>query len=613
MCEIQLLNYNQILDLIMDSGPNKIANILKIAINKNCFMRYIDGERLYIKKPENYYKQYRDSSKIDTELKIMVTLIIENSITALSKDEMFEIKDKFKKYKFILKNTFVVTILPQLKHAIMCEEDSKFIKSLDSSLYELHYKNGYLDMKTGEFHDRNVAIKPVTYIIPRVYKTPTKKNINTVETVFKTFMTNPEDLDILMMIIAGSLTGDSTKDQNALFMLGDGSNGKSLFLDLIQYAFGDYVQILDKQTFEKGYAKQEKILNQFLINVYIRIAYINEFSDRPIDTTIFKNFCDGKITTTSLFKDGQNTILHRAKAICAMNMFPKIILDGGSKRRIDAITGHSIFKDYQNEVDESKHIYLKDKEMSSRFQRDDGILNAIVYVVVQYSIRIANGEKINTCKNENMKTTRQEILNSNDSMKDFFDSQLIITNDQVDNVSKNSMLKHYKLFNEKSMITLNQIIAELKKASIVYNSNIRNQDGTRGCFVGVRLKYADDNDNDDNINSSMFIKPDDKAEYIRVEEYKKIKDELDEAKKYILELELKLKLELEKEIVEKQIVEKEIVEKQIVEKEIVEGKKPTKKNKMPSLQKTNKQLNFKTKQESCDLSDNEIDNLDFGF
>ena len=380
-------------------------------------------------------------------------------------------------------------------------------------------------------------------------------------------MTNPEDLDILMMIIAGSLTGDSTKDQNALFMLGDGSNGKSLFLDLIQYAFGDYVQILDKQTFEKGYSKQEKILNQFLINVYIRIAYINEFSDRPIDTTIFNFFCDGKITTTSLFKDGQNTILHKAKAVCAMNMFPKIILDGGSKRRIDAITGHSIFKDYQNEVDESKHIYLKNKEMSSRFMRDDGILNAIVYVVVKYSIRIANREKINTCKNENMKSTRQEILNSNDSMKDFLDSQLIITNDQVDNVSKNSMLKHYKLFNEKSMITLNQIIAELKKASIVYNSNIRNQDGTRGCFIGVQLKTVNDNDNDnddDDVNPCKFIKSVDKAKYVRAEEYKKIKDDLDEARNYILELEMKLKLELEKQIVEVKIEE-------------IVRKKPTKK------------------------------------
>ena len=59
-------------------------------------------------------------------------------------------------------------------------------------------------------------------------------------------------------------------------------------MECLAIAFGDYVQVLDKQTFEKGYAKQEKILNQFLINTYIRLANINEFSDTPIDASILK-------------------------------------------------------------------------------------------------------------------------------------------------------------------------------------------------------------------------------------------------------------------------------------------------------------------------------------
>ena len=37
-----------------------------------------------------------------------------------------------------------------------------------------------------------------------------------------------------------------------------------------------------------------------------------------------------------------------------MNMFPKLLLDGGSKRRIDALTGKSKFVDNVEEVDESK-------------------------------------------------------------------------------------------------------------------------------------------------------------------------------------------------------------------------------------------------------------------
>ena len=99
-------------------------------------------------------------------------------------------------------------------------------------------------------------------------------------------MPKPDDFKILMLITALTLAGDAVKDQTSLFFLGDGSNGKSLFMECLAIAFGDYVQVLDKQTFEKGYAKQEKILNQFLINTYIRLANIKEFSDRPIDASI---------------------------------------------------------------------------------------------------------------------------------------------------------------------------------------------------------------------------------------------------------------------------------------------------------------------------------------
>ena len=102
-----------------------------------------------------------------------------------------------------------------------------------------------------------------------------------------------------------------------------------------------------------------------------------------------------------------------------------------------------------------------------------------------------------------MKSTRDDILNSNHNMTDFIDSKLIITNDGDDHISKGEMLKIYKTLNDKSLITINQIIVSLKQSStnIQYNTNIRNKDGTRGAFFGVKfastaLKKYDDDDED---------------------------------------------------------------------------------------------------------------------
>jgi hypothetical protein len=309
-------------------------------------------------------------------------------------------------------------------------------------------------------------------------------------------------------------------------------------MDCIRVAFCDYVQVLDKQTFEKGYAKQEKILNQFIINSYIRVGWINEFSDRQMDATIFKNFCDGKITTTSLFKDGQNTIFHNAKAWNTMNTFPKIFLDGGSKRRIDAITGNSLFVDSKSEVDENHHKYLKDKEIFKTISSTDDILNAIIDIIVKYSIMLSNGEIIDTTKNENMVKTRNDIINSNDNMSDFIDSQLILTNCGDDKINKNDMLKRYKKINEKSLISLNQLISTLKQSStqINYNTNIRNEDGTRGAFIGVQFNKI-------NISNN---KEDDSETDFTVDEFMKMKNKCakqEDQIKYLLSVLAKHKID----------------------------------------------------------------------
>lgn len=512
MTEAKNLSHAQIISLIAEDGLNLKAEILKEVINKTAFLRDIGGEKLYILQKENYYKQFTDVMKIDTELKCIVTLIIENSVQKLKKAEKKGLKERYtKSFKLIFKNSFVASIMPQLKKILLEDEYGPFVKSLDKSLYEIHFLNGYIDMKTNTFFARDIKLKPVTYVIPRNYFEPSKEAIDMVTVTFKKIMPDVEDFHILMLIIALALTGDSVKDQTALFFLGDGSNGKSLLMKCLQIAFCEYVQVLDKQTFEKGYSKQEKILNQFLINTYIRIANINEFSDRPIDLTIFKNFCDGSITTTSLFKDGQNTIEHTAKAFNAMNMFPKLLKDGGSVRRVDAITGKSLFVDDIKDVDESKHIYLKDKELIKRYQASDDILNAIVHVVCIYSNKLANGETIDTSKNSNMKKTRDEILLSNDNMTDFVDSKLIITNNVDDKISKSDMQKLYKSFNEKSLITLQQLISALKQTEkkIEYNSNIRNSDNTRGAFIGVCKKNEDEED----VTIKDFSKMKHKVEY----------------------------------------------------------------------------------------------------
>jgi phage/plasmid-associated DNA primase len=539
----EFLTSKELQVLMNSAGVHESAKIIKDKLNRKCFLREFGSvSKLYVAQPENYYKQYESKEKIEEELKFIVTLLIEDSWNDLETSVQQKLKDRFPKtYKTISKNAFVQTVLPQLKRYLTEDENSDFIKSLDRSLWEIHFLNGYLNMKTGEFKKRKLAKKPVTYVIARNYEKSSNKEIKYLLKFFTKIFPDKDDLDILFLMLAKALTGDSTEDQSSLFMLGNGSNGKSLLMSVIANAFGEYVQQLGSETFVKGNSKQEKILNQFLINVYIRIAWINEMSDKLIDDAMFKDFVDGWIKTTSLYKDGQNVIKHLAQAWSTANSLPKFLADGGMKRRVDAITGPSKFVDDEDDVDEEKHVYLKDKSLLSKIIESK--LNAVVDLVVTYSIRLYDGEKIETNKNQNMKATRDEIISANDTMSDFIETHLTFTDNADNQISKNAMLKRYKEYKDKSLITVNQLVSSLRESSskIVYNPNPRNKDGPRGVFVGVKFNDMQGDDDDDDDEFDKGVDKSDKR--IRANPF--LQAECDKYKKMCEQLQTKVK-ELEK-------------------------------------------------------------------
>ncbi len=501
-----LLSYEEILEYLRTDGDHKKAKILASKINKKIFKREVD-DILYVKdEKKNYYKQIKDEKSINDEICFEITLLLEESKDYLDFEQRDDLKEMFKsKYKNLSKNATVKEMMLQIKKYIVIKEDSEFIKNLDNTVGEIHFYNGYIDIKTGEFKKRDINLKPVTFVINRNYKPsqPSQRKIIR-KKVLKPIFPNKSDLDIMLLILGSTMTGKSHIDQSSLFWLGEGSNGKSLLMDLMKVAFGDYMFEFMDSTFESGNKDKNKILNSFLIYKYIRMAWINEFSSKPIDESTFKSFVDGVIKTTSLYKEGQNTIYHYAKVISTLNEIPKFINSTAMHRRIDAITGKSFFTDNEKEVNESKNIYLKDKNLKESIIQN-GLLDSLVDIIVQYGGEWLNGKKIEPNKNENMVKSVEYIKDGNDKMKDFVDKYIITTANGNDRVNKLIMYELYKKHNPKSLITLVQLIDALKKseAKIEYNKDLRNKDNTRGAFIGVKLRDPDDDEDPKELELSI--------------------------------------------------------------------------------------------------------------
>ena len=507
----KLLKYDEIKTILESDGEHKIAKIIANKLNKKIFMRKVD-EVLYVRDDyRNYYRQEKNVQEIARKILFEVTFLLEQSKDALKSKQKDDLKLMFKKeYKNFSKNVTINKLMPQIREYITMDDDSECIRNLDDTKNEIHFYNGYIDMKTKEFKKRDINVKPVTFVIQR-NKNPstTKQRTFIYEKVFKPILPKEDDLKIILLILGSAMTGNSSIDQSSLFWLGQGSNGKSFIMELFGLAFGDYVYELMNSTFENGNKDSSKVLNSFLIYKYIRLAWVNEFSARPIDESLFKDFVDGVIKTTSLYKDGQNKINHLAKVVSTMNELPKFIFGGkGMTRRMDGYTGVSTFVDNIDEVDESKHIYAKDKTLKSTII-ENGLLDAFVDIIVEYASRWINGVKIKPYENENMCKSLEIIKDGNDKMKDFTDKYLIKTTDGNDRINKNTMYELYKKQNPRSLITLVQLIDSLKKsdAQIEYNKDLRNKDNTRGAFFGVkfRTQYNDDDETESDLTIEQQI------------------------------------------------------------------------------------------------------------
>ncbi|MGE0976225.1 phage/plasmid primase, P4 family [Bacillus cereus] len=126
-------------------------------------------------------------------------------------------------------------------------------KELDSHSFLFNCENGVIDLKTGELlpHDRDLLltkISPIKY--DRNAECPNWKAF--LESIFKTPAGEPDQelINYLQKAIGYSLTG-VTKEQVMFFLFGNGRNGKSTFINIIQDLLGDYGRQTNSDTFLK--------------------------------------------------------------------------------------------------------------------------------------------------------------------------------------------------------------------------------------------------------------------------------------------------------------------------------------------------------------------------
>ena len=157
--------------------------------------------KLFIKKIE---------TTIDEKLITFISKYISESIKNLNKELKELLKLKYAKTSIkISENSTINKSLSQIKVGLKRDDDNIFTPDF----YQIHFQNGYIDLKTLEFKKRVMSINYVNLYIKREYKPSSKPQFDKLYNIINKIYPKKEDLEAILFILGSAINGKVTKLQ----------------------------------------------------------------------------------------------------------------------------------------------------------------------------------------------------------------------------------------------------------------------------------------------------------------------------------------------------------------------------------------------------------------
>jgi P4 family phage/plasmid primase-like protien len=371
-----------------------------------------------------------------------------------------EKSDYHKVFTQLKKTAFKANIMKECRELFFDEE---FTKKIDANKELTAFNNGILDMTTENFVFRDG--KPEDYISfsTGIDYEPTRNHYEypawpEVEMFINKVLPDREVREYFMKHLSTNLSGGNLA-QKFHIMTGSGSNGKSMIMNLLAKALGDYsctvpISLITQKRKSSGSAAPE--VARLKGRRFVTMQEPDE--SIALNTGLMKELTSGeKVFARDLFKSGSEFEI-QAKFHLACNDKPKInTTDGGTWRRLVVINFTSKFVPTPmaaNEfpLDESIQFKVNSVEWATAF------LSYMVHILKE-----GKGlRKLNT-PSKVMEYT-SEYRNENDGISKFMSEKIVLVTEEEDDmkVDRNTLrrvFKQWKDENEQKMLS----VADLEK------------------------------------------------------------------------------------------------------------------------------------------------------
>ena len=193
----------------------------------------------------------------------------------------------------VSKSCWIAPALTFLKY-LLC--NNNFSETIDCNHGYMAFKNGIVDMSTGDFRQGLLPTDLISFTIDSDYE---KVSVNRQSVVWMEFLkvlnNNHEHLDYFFSIIGHSLTGFAERNKSIYFMIdgtenSQGDNGKTFLFKILSAVFGGYVSTMDSSVLVEGNTKTHKSIAGLRGK---RLVYMEEFPQKKVNAELLKLFGEG--------------------------------------------------------------------------------------------------------------------------------------------------------------------------------------------------------------------------------------------------------------------------------------------------------------------------------
>ena len=302
----------------------------------------------------------------------------------------------------------------------------------------INFKNGMLDVKTGEMHPHDPSYYSINQI-PWEYEPETRKNSYCNSEGFLKSALDPEDRKTLFQFVGLAMT-TMTSFQNFLVLLGEGGNGKSVLISVVEHLIG-------RENISSASLQE---LTQRFTGARLFGKTLNSCADIPAeyisdDSNIKKMTGEDMITREHKGKDATEYIPY-AKFLFSANRFPQVNdKSEGFIRRLRVIM--------MDKKPSSPDPFLKDK---LKAEMDFWIMHAVE------GLKELLEEGV-LYESERSRIKRGEIETMNNSVMAFIQNCLVPQTDSI--IQSASMYPEYQsfcLYQGLEPLGRNKFLSELK-------------------------------------------------------------------------------------------------------------------------------------------------------